>query len=73
MRLSGKLMKTTKKYPYWLYGGKEICTHCGQPYVYEMEVRCVDCDRGICPTCASSDPETAECFCPDCGPETIKE
>ncbi|MCB9730623.1 MAG: hypothetical protein H6746_19285 [Deltaproteobacteria bacterium] len=29
----------------------ERCPHCLQTYVYELEVRCVDCDGPACPLC----------------------
>lgn len=36
--------------PWWL-GGEEICPHCSGRYAYEVEIRCVDCDRPSCPHC----------------------
>jgi hypothetical protein len=66
-------MKPKGKDPYWLSGGTEICQVCQQPYIYEMEHRCVTCDRGICPICAFMEPRTSEIFCPDCCSETPEE
>lgn len=41
--------------PWWAEGGSELCPFCEQTFVYEMEVRCVDCDRPACPHCACCD------------------
>lgn len=42
--------KPTYTPPWWL-GGGERCEVCLQPYVLEMEVRCVNCDGPHCPFC----------------------
>lgn len=36
---------------WWLSDGDEECPHCGRLYVYELEVRCTDCDGPACPHC----------------------
>ena len=39
-----------KRMPWWL-GGEEECPHCHQLYVYELEIRCPECDEPSCPHC----------------------
>jgi hypothetical protein len=58
-----------KERPYWLSGGTETCHACTHPYVYELEVRCVACDRGLCVHCAIIVKETREAWCPACHAE----
>jgi len=36
--------------PWWLEGEEE-CPHCHQPYAYELEIRCPECDEPSCPHC----------------------
>jgi hypothetical protein len=38
--------------PWWAEGGSERCPSCERLYVYEMEVRCANCDQPSCPHCA---------------------
>lgn len=56
--------------PWWAEGGSELCPFCEQTYVYEMEVRCYDCDRPSCPHCACCDAVESLTVvthrCPDC-------
>lgn len=40
-----------KPKPWWLTADDEECPGCAQPYGYEVEVRCEDCDAALCPTC----------------------
>ena len=58
---------TRERRPWWL-GGEERCEFCLERYVYEMEVRCVDCDRPSCPVCAVTVTARRERYCPDCVP-----
>jgi hypothetical protein len=54
--------------PWWLEGGEEICSFCGQPYSYEMEHRCVHCDSPLCPWCCLEEDEGRTCpQCASCG------
>ena len=53
---------------WWHSSGEDNCPHCGEPYVYELEFRCVECDgpgcmhckelhiegHHVCPSCASA-------------------
>lgn len=55
--------------PYWLESGTETCTGCTHDYVYEMEIRCVACDRGLCCHCVVTDRLTRESWCPECHAE----
>ncbi len=57
---------------YWLFGGTETCGHCGQSFVYEMEIRCGECDGPVCPLCARAD-WGEEATCPDCCSKEKKE
>lgn len=52
--------------PYWLGAGTETCGACTHVYVYEMEYRCVACDRGVCCHCVRVHAATAEVRCPEC-------
>lgn len=40
-----------KAKPWWLTADDEECPGCFQGYAYELEVRCIDCDSPLCPTC----------------------
>ncbi len=53
--------------PWWLRG-EERCDFCLERYAYEMEVRCVGCDRPVCPVCAVRVQVRRETFCPECAP-----
>ena len=58
-------MRPTSEKACWLTGGTETCEHCGQVFVYEMEIRCGVCDRPVCPLCARTD--WGEMIaCPEC-------
>lgn len=46
--------------------GHEACGFCRQSYHYEMEIRCVDCDRPVCPVCVVRVRESREWHCPEC-------
>ncbi|HZP88250.1 MAG TPA: hypothetical protein VFB54_15675 [Burkholderiales bacterium] len=64
----GPARKASSRFPWWLSGGTEDCAHCGLSYVYEAEVRCVDCDDGICPACVAWVERRA--YCSGCAPDT---
>ena len=49
---------------WWLSGGDEECSHCGQLYAYEAEYRCSDCDGPMCMHCTVVHDERH--VCPDC-------
>lgn len=55
--------------PYWLTEGTETCSGCTHTYHYEVERRCVGCDRGVCEHCMVKVRETHEVFCPECAQE----
>lgn len=55
--------------PYWLEGGTETCSGCTHLYVYQMEYRCVACDRGICCHCVRFDVTTRDVLCAECQAE----
>jgi hypothetical protein len=62
-------MKKHPERPYWLGDGTERCGACTHGYVYEMEYRCVACDRGVCCHCVRIHATTAEVLwvlCPEC-------
>lgn len=44
----------------------ERCPHCLQTYVYELEVRCLDCDEPMCPLCVAWVRGRAEARCARC-------
>lgn len=53
--------------PYWVEGGSEICSFCHQRYVYELEIRCADCDGPSCPHCTVVERLTTVVHrCPEC-------
>jgi hypothetical protein len=53
--------------PWWLDEGEEQCPFCLAGYAYELEVRCVDCDRPSCPRCAVVAREVrVVASCPEC-------
>jgi hypothetical protein len=56
--------------PYWIDSGTERCTACTHVHVYEMEYRCVACDRGICCHCVRINVDTREVMCPECEADT---
>ncbi len=49
---------------WWQARGTETCSACSHSYHYEMEYRCVDCDRGVCAVCAVHQREAV--YCPEC-------
>lgn len=55
--------------PYWLAEGPESCSSCTRLHVYEMQYRCVACDRGICCHCVSVSVATREVLCAECAAE----
>lgn len=59
------LMSSRPK-PYWLDTGTEICHGCTHSYVYQMELRCVGCDRGVCEQCVVIEHVTRETWCAEC-------
>jgi hypothetical protein len=48
----GMTATATAPLPWWLSEGTETCPLCLQLYHFELEVRCPDCDRPRCPSCA---------------------
>jgi hypothetical protein len=56
--------------PWWapdaFHSEAEECSFCFGVYAYELEVRCVDCDRPMCPVCAVSVRRTEVHVCLDC-------
>ncbi|HEX2163509.1 MAG TPA: hypothetical protein VHM02_06135 [Thermoanaerobaculia bacterium] len=60
----------TRERPWWLGGDPaevaETCERCLATYAVEVEVRCVDCDGPMCPSCAVVVRETAEVRCHGC-------
>lgn len=52
--------------PYWLDTGTETCHGCTHAYVYQMEIRCVGCDRGVCEQCVVIESVTRETWCAGC-------
>lgn len=51
--------------PWWLADGDEECPHCGQLYYIELEFRCPDCDRAVCPHCKKKHAQ-GHYLCPEC-------
>ena len=51
--------------PWWL-AGEETCEFCVQQYSVEVEYRCVDCDRPVCPMCVITVRERHRVWCPEC-------
>ena len=52
--------------PWWLSQGDEECPHCEGDYIFETEVRCVQCDAPICPMCVVR--VGRRVLCPGCKP-----
>ena len=50
----------------WWLSGEQTCGFCAQFYCVEVEYRCVDCDRPVCPICAITVRESRQVFCPEC-------
>jgi hypothetical protein len=46
----------------------ERCGFCLQTYVYEVQVRCADCDLPMCPFCVVR-ARAGRVTCRDCGPD----
>ncbi len=61
--------ETAAPAPSWWFEGEERCPFCLGTYVYEVEVRCVECDRPACPLCAVRVRGGAGFLCPDCAGE----
>jgi hypothetical protein len=59
-------MRSRSDPPYWLHGGSESCGACTHACVYEMEFRCMACDRGICCHCVGVNVSRQEVLCPEC-------
>lgn len=62
-------MSTRTQRPWWLDDGTESCHGCSHLYVYQMEFRCVACDRGICCHCVRVVAGTREVLCAECEAE----
>ncbi|MGZ7038659.1 MAG: hypothetical protein ACXVJO_10830 [Thermoanaerobaculia bacterium] len=60
------MAKRMKAPPYWLVAHEVICAVCDVPHAHAVEIRCVECDRSLCPTCAVE--HLLEHFCPECLP-----
>jgi hypothetical protein len=52
--------------PRWV--GREQCGFCLQLYVYELELRCWECDRPLCPCCVGAR-SPGDVTCPECRAE----
>lgn len=61
----------SERLPWWLTGGEERCRICLQRYAVQVEVRCVDCDRGTCPFCTALVEGSRERWCVDCVPAGV--
>lgn len=57
----------------WIERADEPCPFCAQRYALELEVRCVACDRPICPVCAVRAREIRQAFCVECPPDADAE
>lgn len=57
---------------WWLADGDEECPHCGGLYLYELEVRCNECDGPTCPHCHVTHSE-GYLICPDCHADSSTE
>lgn len=62
---TGAKARTKQLVSWWKGRGTEACDFCTHTYVYEMEYRCVACDRGVCPCCVIVR-ERDLIFCPEC-------
>ena len=63
---SGKLKSRARKALSWWKGrGTEQYAHCLHSYHYEIEYRCVACERGLCTQCAIVRGGDL-IFCPEC-------
>lgn len=47
----------------------ENCPHCREGYVYELELRCVECDGPMCPLCVVQVKGAVGHICPVCHAE----
>jgi hypothetical protein len=65
-------MGTRARHPWWLDDGTESCCGCTHTHAYEMEFRCVACDRGICCHCVRIVMQTRELLCPECEAESVE-
>jgi hypothetical protein len=66
-------MKKPAARPWWVDGGTETCHACTHRYVYQVELRCTGCDRGLCAHCAVIERVTREAWCPECSIERGEE
>ncbi len=48
------------------WGGDGPCSFCLQPYLLQLELFCAECDRPVCPLCATHGAPGAGGLCPDC-------
>jgi hypothetical protein len=53
----------------WWLSGEETCVVCLQAYAYEIERRCLHCDRGLCPHCGITVHATETLVCTTCACE----
>ena len=65
-------MKTGSPQIAWWSAGDQFCQFCQELYLLEAEVRCVECDRGVCPMCAVFVRVEALRLCPHCHTEADK-
>lgn len=54
---------TTRLTQWWLDIGDELCPHCGQLYLIELEYRCPHCDQASC----------RHCRCAECAEDSEQE
>jgi len=47
------------------WSGDGLCGFCLQSYIVQLEVYCAECDRPVCPFCATHRSQTGG-LCPDC-------
>lgn len=48
------------------WSGDGLCVFCLQAYVVHLEVYCAECDRPVCPLCATRRAGLAARLCPEC-------
>jgi hypothetical protein len=47
------------------WGGDGQCGFCLQSYLVQLELHCAECDRPVCPLCATHGGDAGG-LCPDC-------